>query len=70
MKQEDNVDDYYNDNIDLPVFKRGQVEYTVPDLMSMLLTVHKHNVCRTVPVGVEHSCSFLIDLKLQRFESR
>ena len=49
--------------MNLPVFHRGRMEYTVPELTSILLGgVSKDKVCKAQPVSVEHNCSFVIDL--------
>ena len=56
--------DYYNCNENLPVFKRGHMEYTVHELVSTLLgSFDEGKVCSAQPVSVEHNCSFLVDLK-------
>ena len=53
--------DMYSD--DLPVFKRGKVEYTVPQLVLILSGTHDDDdVCKTQPTGIEHNCSFIVDL--------
>ena len=54
--------DYYNDNVNLPVFQRGKVEYTVSDLIPILVEMTPQKPCKMQPVGVEHDCSFIIDL--------
>ena len=55
--------EYYNDNVDLPVFQCGRMEYTVAELVSILLgNVSKEKVCKAQPVNVEHNCSFVVDL--------
>jgi len=56
--------DYYNCNENLPVLKRGRMEYTVHKLVSTLLgSFDEGKVCSAQPVSVEHNCSFLVDLK-------
>ena len=55
--------DYYHDNLDLSVFQRGYVEYSVPELVSVLLgEVCEGKLCKAQPVSVKNICSFVVDL--------
>ena len=56
------MSDYYNDNVNLPAFQRGKVKYTVSDLIPILVKMTPQKACKMAPVGVEHNCSFIIDL--------
>ena len=48
---------------DLPVHKHGKVEYTVPELVSILSITHDDDdVCKTQPTGLQQNCSFLVGL--------
>ena len=54
-------------NGDLPVFRRGVHEYTVPELVSILSEgVSQEKVCKTKPVSVEHNCTFVVALSCVR----
>ena len=54
---------FYNGNLDLPIFKNGQVEFNVEQLVHILLgSVSPEKVCKTKPVCVQHSCTFIVDL--------
>ena len=56
--------DHYQGNLELPIYELGRREYTVSELVSILLgKVDRERICKTQPLCVEQSCSFIVDLQ-------
>ena len=54
---------YCDDNHLLPIFEKGQQEYTVEQLVSFLIgDATSEKVWKSQPMAVKHSSSFLINL--------
>ena len=55
---------HYQGNLQLPIYELGRKEYMVSELVSILLgNIDQKRICKTQPLCVEKSCSFVVDLQ-------
>ena len=55
---------YFNDNPELPVYSHTSIGYTLSELVDILMSesLPEEKVCKVQPLGVNHNCTFIIDL--------
>jgi len=57
-------DDYYNDNIKLPVYSRSSTRFDTQEIVNVLLDpeLNDGKICQMQPTNVKHNAAFIVDI--------